>query len=53
MEDTQIIRMYELRNEDAVLETSMKYQNYCYKIAWNILKYYQIMRRQKKRNPLS
>ncbi|MCD8076646.1 MAG: sigma-70 family RNA polymerase sigma factor [Lachnospiraceae bacterium] len=37
MEDTQIIRMYELRNEDAVLETSMKYQNYCYKIAWNIL----------------
>ncbi|MCD7954621.1 MAG: sigma-70 family RNA polymerase sigma factor [Lachnospiraceae bacterium] len=37
MEDAQIIRMYEQRDEDAVLETSIKYQNYCYKIAWNIL----------------
>ena len=37
MTDQDIICLYWDRNEDAILETSRKYGNYCYKIAYNIL----------------
>lgn len=37
MEDTDIIRMFLERNEDAIIHTSEKYNNYCLKIALNIL----------------
>lgn len=38
MEDLQIIEMFFHREEAAIQELSAKYQPYCYKIAWNILK---------------
>ncbi|MBO4460582.1 MAG: sigma-70 family RNA polymerase sigma factor [Clostridiales bacterium] len=37
MTDVDIISLYWDRNEDAILETSRKYGNYCYTIAYNIL----------------
>ena len=37
LEDEKIIELYWNRNEDAIFETSEKYGNYLYKIAFNIL----------------
>ncbi len=37
MEDNQIIALYNARDERAITETSDKYGEYCYKIAYNIL----------------
>ena len=37
MEDEKIIELYWNRNENAISETSKKYGNYLYKIAFNIL----------------
>lgn len=37
MEDNEIVRLYCDRNELAIRETSKKYGNYCYTIAYNIL----------------
>lgn len=37
MEDTQIIRLFLQRNEDAIAETEQKYTKYCRKIAAHIL----------------
>lgn len=37
MEDSKIIEMYWDRNEDAISETKLKYENYLSKIAYNIL----------------
>lgn len=37
MTDVDIISLYWDRNEDAIVETSRKYGNYCYTIAYNIL----------------
>lgn len=37
MEDSEIIRRFWQRSEDAVLETAGKYGGYCRCIAWNIL----------------
>ena len=37
MEDLEIVELYWNRNEDALKETSAKYGNYCYSIAYNIL----------------
>ena len=37
MEDVQIVEMYIERNEQAINETSSKYGNYCFHIAFNIL----------------
>lgn len=38
MDDEKIIALYFERNEDAILETKNKYGNYCYIIAYNILR---------------
>ena len=38
MEDERIIMLYWERNEDAIRETDLKYRNYCYTIAYNILR---------------
>lgn len=37
MEDSQIIELYENRDEQAIVETSRKYRNYCQSISYNIL----------------
>lgn len=37
MEDSEIIRLYLSRSEQAVTETDRKYGGYCYAIAYNIL----------------
>ena len=37
MEDDSIINLYWARSENAISETSKKYGNYCYSIAYNIL----------------
>lgn len=37
MTDESIVALYWDRNEDAILETSRKYGNYCFTIAFNIL----------------
>lgn len=37
MKDTEIIALYEARNEAAITATSEKYGPYCYSIAYNIL----------------
>ena len=37
MEDERIVTLYWERNEEAILETSMKYGKYCYTVAYNIL----------------
>lgn len=38
MEDTDIIHMFFERDEHAIIHTSEKYNNYCLKIAFNILR---------------
>ena len=37
MEDGSIVNLYWARSENAISETSKKYGNYCYSIAYNIL----------------
>ena len=37
MEDYSIVNLYWARSENAISETSKKYGNYCYSIAYNIL----------------
>lgn len=37
MEDSEIIKLYIERNENAIAETNRKYRKYCYSIAYNIL----------------
>ena len=37
MEDSEIIRLYNARSEEAISETVQKYGNYCHSIAMNIL----------------
>jgi RNA polymerase sigma-70 factor (ECF subfamily) len=37
MEDSRIVELYWERSENATTETSSKYRNYCYSIAYNIL----------------
>ena len=37
MEDVSIVNLYWARSENAISETSKKYGNYCYSIAYNIL----------------
>lgn len=37
MEDDEIVNLYWARRENAISETSEKYGNYCYSIAYNIL----------------
>lgn len=37
MEDKQIVDLYLKRDENAISETKIKYGNYCYSIAYNIL----------------
>lgn len=37
MEDQEIIALYFARSERAIEETSIKYEGYCYRIAYNIL----------------
>ncbi|MDO5540845.1 MAG: sigma-70 family RNA polymerase sigma factor [Eubacteriales bacterium] len=37
MEDARIIRMFQERDEAAIKELSSKYNQYCFKIAWNVL----------------
>lgn len=37
MEDDSIVNLYWARSENAISETSKKYGNYCYSIAYNIL----------------
>ncbi|MBR3767642.1 MAG: sigma-70 family RNA polymerase sigma factor [Clostridia bacterium] len=37
MKDSQIVELYESRNEKAIKETDKKYGKYCYSIAYNIL----------------
>ena len=37
MEDTRIVDLFWARSEDAISETSAKYGNYCYSIAYSIL----------------
>lgn len=37
MEDSQIVELYLNRDENAIRETDIKYQKYCYSIAYNIL----------------
>ena len=39
MEDEKIIELYFARNDDAITETELKYGNYCYQVAFNILRY--------------
>lgn len=38
MEDYQIVELYWLRNESAILETGRKYGVYCHSLAYNILR---------------
>jgi len=38
MEDQRIIELFEQRKESAVSVAHSKYGNYCFKIAWNVLK---------------
>ena len=38
MDDVKIVELYFERNETAISETKAKYGNYCYSIAYNILK---------------
>lgn len=38
MEDSQIVTLYLRRDEQAIAETALKYGQYCYSIAYNILK---------------
>lgn len=37
MEDTDIINLFLERSEDAIRQTELKYEKFCFKIAWNIL----------------
>ncbi len=37
MDDNNIVELYWARSESAIAETSSKYGNYCYTIAYNIL----------------
>ena len=37
MEDAAIIRLYQARSEEAIRETELKYEKFCFGIAWNIL----------------
>ena len=37
MEDSEIVRLYFARSEQALVETQAKYGAYCYSIAYNIL----------------
>jgi len=37
MEDNRIVELFWARSENAITETSFKYGNYCYAIAYNIL----------------
>ncbi|MEE1065128.1 MAG: sigma factor [Acutalibacteraceae bacterium] len=37
MEDSRIVELYWERNEEAISETKVKYENYLSKIAYNIL----------------
>lgn len=37
MEDQEIVELYFARSERAIEETSIKYEGYCYRIAYNIL----------------
>lgn len=37
MKDDEIVRMYVMRNEEAIVATQKKYHNYCFSIANNIL----------------
>ena len=37
MDDKQIIDLYWRRSETAISETALKYGNYCYSIAYNVL----------------
>lgn len=37
MEDARIVDLYWARSENAIAETSAKYGNYCYAIAFNVL----------------
>ena len=41
MEDSQIIDLYYARNEDAIVQTEVKYGPYCRAIAKNVLSYYE------------
>lgn len=41
MEDNKIVDLYWARSEDAITETALKYEKYCYAIAFNILRYAQ------------
>ncbi len=38
MEDEKIIELYWNRDEEALIQTNLKYGSYCYSIAYNILK---------------
>lgn len=37
MEDSKIVELYLQKNENAIIETDIKYGAYCFKIADNIL----------------
>lgn len=37
MEDTHIINLFLERSEDAIRQVEVKYEKFCFKIAWNIL----------------
>ena len=37
MEDWKIIELYWARKEEALRETEIKYEKFCFGIAWNIL----------------
>ena len=41
MDDERIVDLYWKRDETAINETKAKYGNYCYSIAYNILKNYE------------
>ena len=37
MEDTHIINLFLEKSEDAIRQVEVKYEKFCFKIAWNIL----------------
>ena len=37
MEDIHIINLFLERSEDAIRQVEVKYEKFCFKIAWNIL----------------
>ena len=44
MEDIHIINLFLERSEDAIRQVEVKYEKFCFKIAWNILYYIPIDR---------